>query len=153
MLLPPSWVDRIFERLLTRYGVAWVRMWEGIDMGAVKADWAEVLGGFADKPDCLAYGMANLPPDKPPTVQQLAAICNRYQGPAAPALPAPKADKSRVDTLLEGMRNAPAPASNTAWAERLRAREVALDRRLTQFQRQAWREVLRPTHQHQGETA
>jgi len=138
--LPDSWVERLMARIAIRYGSAWIRMWEGIDMAAVKADWAEELGGFQRSPDSLAYGLEHLPPDKPPTVQQFAAICNRAPTPGAPALPAPKADPAVVAKVLTAFK----PASNGpySWADRLRSREVACER-LTGFQRQAWREVLK----------
>lgn len=137
--LPNAWVNKLFERILLRYGSEWTRRWEGIDMQAVKDDWAEELAGFHAHPDALAYGLTNLPPDKPPTVQQFAAICNRSPEPAQPRLPAPKATDAVVKKALEAIK--PAAGGPLAWAERLRAKEIALVR-LTPFQRDAWRAVL-----------
>jgi hypothetical protein len=48
--LPSEWVDRLFSRIAVRYGADWLRMWEGLDMAAVKADWAETLAGLAGPP-------------------------------------------------------------------------------------------------------
>jgi len=45
--LPEAWVDSLFARLAARYGAAWLRMWDGIPLDAVKADWAAELAGFA----------------------------------------------------------------------------------------------------------
>lgn len=139
--LPPAWVDKIFERMLVRYGSAWLRMWEGIDMAAVKEDWANELGGFIAYPENLAYGISKLPPDRPPTVQQFAAICNRSPPPPAPPmLEAPKADPVVVQKVKEAFTQK--AESPTAWAQRLRLRELGGDR-LTIFQRDAWRAVVR----------
>lgn len=140
MLLPSKWVDEIHARLLTRYGSAWLMMWEGIDMAAVRQDWAEELGGFVNHPQLIAYGLSNLPPDRPPTVQQFAAACNRMPAEDVVALPAPPADKQRVSQVIATLTK-PEPQPAKAWAERLRAREVALER-LTEYQRKAWREAL-----------
>ena len=41
MSIPAAWVDRLFARMLARYGNVWLRMWEGINMNIVKADLAE----------------------------------------------------------------------------------------------------------------
>ena len=75
MQLPDSWVKSLFARLQVRYGSAWNRMWDGVDMDAVMADWADELGGFANNPDAIKRALANLPPDRPPTLGQFRAIC------------------------------------------------------------------------------
>lgn len=142
MSLPSKWVEEIHTRLLTRYGSAWLMMWEGIDMAAVRQDWAEELSGFVDKPECIKYGLDNLPVDRPPSVQQFAAACNRAPTPTPPALPAPPADPERVAAALEAIKPAAGPADRLAWARRLRAREWSARERLTPFQRSAWRELL-----------
>lgn len=140
--LPSAWVDKLFEKILVRYGTAWTRQWEGIDMAAVKADWAEELAGFVNHPKLLAYGLDHLPADRPPTVQQFAAACNRMPPEEFKALPAPQADRQRVAEVIAKIAK-PEPKPAKTWAESLRKREVALER-LTKFQRGAWREVLRP---------
>lgn len=139
MSLPDSWVKSLFARFQVRYGTAWTRMWEGIDMAAVRQDWAAELGGFVNRPDALAYGLENLPPDRPPTVQQFRAICNKVPEPAPKALPAPEASAEVVAAVREAIK--PSNNSPLAWANRLRAREVACEP-LTPAQRQAWRDVL-----------
>jgi hypothetical protein len=77
MKLPVSWIERIFDRLTVRYGTAFRAMYADLDQGSVVDDWATVLGGFMSRPTSLAYGLDNLPEDKPPTAMQFRAICNR----------------------------------------------------------------------------
>ncbi len=103
-MLPNAWVDSLFARLLVRYGAAWTRMWEGVDIAAVKADWAEELAGFANKPEAIKHGIENLPPDKPPNVSQFRLLCRNAPDYFPPALPAPVADKERVSALLATTR-------------------------------------------------
>ena len=141
MALPDSWVDKIHARLLVRYGGAWRMMWEGIDMAAVREDWAEELAGFVSAPEALAWGLDHLPSDRPPTVQQFAAICNWLPTPAPLALEAPAADPARLAAVLQTLKR-PDPRPAGEWADKLRQRDAALER-LTPFQRAAWRDALR----------
>lgn len=70
------WIERLFARLAVRYGVAWTRMWAGIDPEAVKADWASVLGALYDRnPQALSYGLDHLPDDKPPSATAFLRLC------------------------------------------------------------------------------
>jgi hypothetical protein len=137
--LPSAWVDRLFARFTVRYGSAWIRMWEGVPMDAVKADWAEELAGFAEFPEALAYGLDNLPSDKPPTVKQFAAACNRMPENAQLAIEGPIASPAIVAKVLQGLK--PSDSDPLAWARKLRAKEVACER-LTDAQRRAWRDAL-----------
>lgn len=139
-MLPESWVDSLFARLLVRYGADWSRRWDGIDMAAVKSDWAAELGGFATRPDAIRHALDNLPADRSPTVAQFRALCIAAPQYAPPQLPAPKADAALVASV-----KAPPPSQGNdlrAWANRLRERELRCER-LTQFQRQAWRQAWR----------
>jgi hypothetical protein len=117
--LPDAWMDRLFARLAVRYGAAWARMWEGVPMDAVRADWAQKLAGFEAHPDAIAYGLDNLPPDRPPTVGQFAGLCNRSPEKAPPQLEAPKAEPERVRAALAAMRQ---PVQAREWTQRLQAR-------------------------------
>jgi hypothetical protein len=139
MRLPDSWVNALFARLTVRYGSGWTRMWEGIDPAAVRADWAEELGGFEQRPGAIKYGLDNLPPDRPPTVQQFRSICNRVPEAFTPELPPPKADPAVVQRVKVGLD--PQGRQPLAWAYAMKAREARGDR-LTPFQRAAWREAL-----------
>lgn len=142
MQLPDSWVKSLFARLQVRYGDAWVRKWDGVDMAAVEADWSEELGGFANAPDAIKYGLANLPRDWPPTAGQFAALCLRRPEPIVPALPAPTASAEVVKAAIAKALGPKSDIDPKAWAWRLRQRELHCER-LTMMQRGAWREALK----------
>jgi hypothetical protein len=72
-MLPKQSVDQIFARLLVRYGAAWIRMWDDIDMEAVKADWAEVLGNCSR--ESIHHALDHLPDGRPPNAMQFRDLC------------------------------------------------------------------------------
>lgn len=142
MQLPDSWVKSLFARLQVRYGDSWTRKWEGLDMAAVEADWSEELGGFANAPDAIKYGLAHLPRDWPPTAGQFAALCLRRPDAEVPALPAPTAS---AEVVKAAIAKAIGPKSDTdpkSWAWKLRKREHECAR-LSITQRAMWREALK----------
>lgn len=140
MPLPASWVNSIFARLQVRYGAAWLNVWKGVDIDAVKADWAEELAGFVNAPDAIKHALAHLPIDRPPNVSQFVALARSAPEINLPALPAPPADPAVVAQVLRAV-NRPSALPARDWAQRLRRRDQQGDR-LTQFQRAAWREAL-----------
>lgn len=91
MSLPNAWIDKIFERLALTYGRDFLGRWEGIDLDAVKDDWADKLAGFEHfGGGAIAYALDHLP-ERAPTVIEFAAIARK--GPfktGAAALPAPE---------------------------------------------------------------
>lgn len=101
--LPPAWVERIFARMAVRYGSAWMRLWEGVDIEAVKDDWAFGLGGFGG--DAIHYALGYLPIDRPPTLGQFRETCTRAPEPKRIAIAAPPADPGRVAVELQRMRD------------------------------------------------
>lgn len=123
MSLQSKYVDRIFARMLIRYGVLWIRMWENVDPDELKADWADVLGRFSV--ESLQYGLDNLPTDKPPTASQFRAICNNMPARYDVALIGQNASKaspeviSKMAATAEAMR---AGADPHAWARALKAK-------------------------------
>lgn len=125
-MLKSAWVDRIHARILVRYGAAWLRMWEGIDQEAVKADWAEELDGLSA--DSLAYALDHLPPDRPPTVAQFKAIALARVPAAAPALPAPKADPARVAQIVSSIARPAGYRHPKQWARDLLDRQKSGER-------------------------
>lgn len=137
-MLPDSWVESIFARLSVRYGSAWLRLWEGIDIAAVKADWADCLSGLSG--DSIKHALQHLPADKPPTVAQFKALCVSRPEAAVPQLPAPIAKQEAVDRARE-LGISIGRVGSKEWAHELRRRELACDR-LTAFQWEAWREAL-----------
>ena len=106
--LPNSWVNSLFARLAVRYGSAWAAKWEGLDMDAVRADWADELAGYVNCPDAIKHALDHLPHDRPPNVLQFRALCIRRPETLLPALPAPDAtpaDKERVRNMLAGLKH------------------------------------------------
>jgi hypothetical protein len=97
-------IDRLFARLLLRYGAQWMRMWEGIDMDAVKAEWADELSVYATNLDAIAYGLDHLPPDFPPNIAQFKAICNRRPDAPTLALPSPPINHQMADSALKAYK-------------------------------------------------
>jgi hypothetical protein len=92
MALPLDWTEKIFEKLSLRYGVAFLRQWEGMDIKAVKNDWCIMLGAYQEHPECLGWAMKNLPADGLKNVEQFAALCK-----AAPRIEAPRIEAPLVD--------------------------------------------------------
>lgn len=99
-----SLVEAIFTKSALVYGRDFLGRWEGQDLNEVKADWERELSGFLHNPAAVAYGLQNLPADKPPTVLQFRAICNRYDPPKPLELAPPKADPERVRQILGNLR-------------------------------------------------
>lgn len=109
--LPAHWVDQLFRKLSIRYGRQFMARWDGIDEADVKADWACVLGGFHARPDCIAYGLQNLPSDRPPTATQFRDLCRaKPDSSQAPQLQAPKPDPQRVAEALAPLASVRAQA-------------------------------------------
>jgi len=151
MLLPASWVDALFARLTVRYGAAFMRQYADIDATAVKADWADVLGVFANRPDAIRHGLEHLPADKPPTVGQFRLLCAGVPTIVPPQLPIAnemRAEPSRVAELVASVK--PKQAKDPrGWALRLRrieteqGGEMPNGRRMTRAAREMWREALK----------
>lgn len=123
--LPAHWVDQLFRKLSIRYGRQFMARWDGIDEADVKADWACVLGGFHARPDCIAYGLENLPSDRPPTATQFRDLCRaKPDSSQAPQLQAPKLDPQRVAAAMAPLAEVKAkagPHNPRAWAHSLHA--------------------------------
>ena len=146
MSLPAAWIDKIFAKMLIRYGADWTRMWNGLDdkaMQLVKADWAQELGIFAERPEFIAHGLDNLPTDRPPRVGDFLKLCGAMPPKAFVALPLPPADPERVAAVVAQATAAkPKDHDSKAWARRLRYRDT-MGERLSIFQRHSWREALK----------
>lgn len=144
--LPAHWVDQLFRKLSIRYGRQFMARWDGIDEADVKADWAEVLGGFTACPDCIAYGLENLPADRPPTATQFRDLCRaKPESGQALQLPAPKPDPQRLAAAMATLADikAKAAAHNPkAWAHSLHA-QIQAGRRVTPTIRAMVADVVR----------
>lgn len=136
-------IEAIFAKLLVRYGAAWLRQWDGVDMGLVKADWADELAGFQGNLEPLRYALRHLP-DRCPTVGEFRALANRCPPPELPRLEAPKADQARAAAELEKlgpMRSRPVGHDAKDWALRLLVRHKAGEK-LRPFQLRCAREAM-----------
>lgn len=140
MTLPAAWVDRIFAKLSLVYGSGFMRQWEGMNLDAVKDDWASELAGLQQSPQSIAYAFEVLPPDRPPNVLQFKALCLKAPQYAPKALPAPAADPDIVKAVMDAVSR-PDGFSHRKWAEALRDKERS-GYRLGAFQKSAWREAL-----------
>ena len=82
--LPDDIVELLFAQLVTTYGAAFARQYDGANLAAVKNDWKRELGGFvrSDKDGlpiapAVLYGLQHLP-ERPPNIIQFRAICRRW---------------------------------------------------------------------------
>ena len=130
----------MFDRLQTRYGSMWTGLWKGLDMEAVKADWAEELAGYAGSPDAIKHGLAHLSPDRPPNAAQFAALCRNAPRYLPPLLAAPRFDSAAALIALRALAR-PKSESPKAWAYRLRDKDQKM---LTAAQRSMWPAALAP---------
>lgn len=137
-------IDRLFTRLLVRYGAQWLRLWDGIEIDVVKEDWSRELRGLSG--EAILYALEHLPDDRPPaTATAFRRLCvGRPE--YFKELPAPEADPKLVARMLAeaNAKAASAVASQggpKAWAYRLKASEERGDR-LTQAQRTMWRAAI-----------
>ena len=64
-VLPAMWVERMWERLGFTYGQDWNRRWVGMNVDAVKREWASQLGRLDSRQ--IAWALDNLP-DRAPTL-------------------------------------------------------------------------------------
>lgn len=104
-MLDSNAIDQIFGRLHVRYGVKLSAAYQGLEMRFVKADWADVLDGAS--PHCIAYALANLPDEWPPTAGQFLILCHSAPVKKLPALARPEAtpeERERVRSLLAGLK-------------------------------------------------
>lgn len=132
MSLPIDWVDKIFARLTVRFGNRFLDRWNGVDMDAVRFDWASVLDGFEQWPDAIKFAIENMDDEKPPTATMFRTFALKAPKPELLQLPEPKADPVRMAAALgklEHVRNAQAsPHGMKDWAYRLKARHDAGDK-------------------------
>lgn len=67
-------INRLFAKFATWYGRHWLDMWAGIDMGAVKAEWASELSRFSGV--ALKHGLEECKRRKfPPTLPEFIDYC------------------------------------------------------------------------------
>jgi hypothetical protein len=102
MSLRADWVDLLFERLAVRFGHDFLRRWEGLDMAAVKADWATELSGFSAED--ITYALHHMASDRPPTSAQFRDLCRKAPRPEAKALPWPEPNPEITAKAVAALR-------------------------------------------------
>jgi hypothetical protein len=132
-----SRIDSLFARMLVRYGHAFLRRWDGLQLADVKDDWARVLEHVPD--DMVDFALDNLP-EQPPIATQFRDLCARRPAPEVPQLPSPSASPAFVQQVLSGVSRG-SSGDPKGWARKLRWREQRGER-LTLAQRDAWRTAL-----------
>lgn len=74
--LPDSWIAKIFEQMSAMYGAKFTTLWNGTDAKAVKTIWAEKLGGFGSRPECIKAALNALDDHPfPPTLPEFIGLC------------------------------------------------------------------------------
>ncbi len=131
MSLPLPWIDRIFAKLAISYGTDFMHRWKGLEVADVKTDWAGELASLRERPDAIAFALANLP-DRPPTAQQFRRLAETAPRTAleapqerdhVPADPRRVADElKRLAPVLERKR---AQVASDEWAHRILAAHEA----------------------------
>jgi hypothetical protein len=112
MPLPLQFVERIHQRLMVRYGSAWVSKWAGVDQAAIQADWAEQLHGMS--PAQIKAALDALPDDFPPT-------CTAFR--KLGISNAPYAEETQEMLRLQAERGKP-PTAEQLEALRQRAKDM-----------------------------
>lgn len=142
-MLDDQWLDTVLVRLMLAFPNRFPP--RGTPTDLTRAEWARELSGMTAEE--LKHGMANLPPDYPPTAAQFRIICQSRPKPQAPPEPAaafvPDPDKVATAKSLVVAFDATqkGPRDQLRWARNLRKREANGDY-LTLWQKQAWRDAL-----------
>lgn len=150
--LPEKWVKKILDKLLVRYGNAYLTRVACIENEQdLWDDWAEVLAGYQANPGAIAWALENLPPDQPPTAGAFRELCRRAPAAPVPRLEAPApADNPALRQAAKAVA-IKAQNDSKAWAYALRDREiwqaknprlVSRHEALTPAQRRMWRSAL-----------
>jgi hypothetical protein len=129
LLLPESWVEKIWLVMRATYGTTFDRQWEcpeGVDpaqhVAGLKVVWSRELGGFLHKPQAIEHALTHLP-EWPPNLVQFAALCRGAPQYVRTTLPAPRADQGVVGAVVNRVRSA--PSDPRAWIEEAERRAAA----------------------------
>lgn len=86
-MLPDGWIERIFLRLHASYGKAWIDMWDGAPIDAVKAQWSESLAGASAEQIRLAFDAIEKEARKfPPSLPEFAGLVRGFRTANPPSL-------------------------------------------------------------------
>lgn len=133
----------IFSKLSLTYGREFLGRYEGQDLDAVKADWADKLAGLQHRPDAIKYALDAQSP-KAPNVIEFKDACNRAPVRALLALAPPQANPDVIERAIAKAREATRfRGDRLDPIRRLRQRELDGDKTLTKAQREFWRIALK----------
>jgi len=86
-VLPDGWIERIFLRLHASYGRAWIDLWDGAPIDAVKAQWSDSLTGSTAEQIRLAFDALEREGRRfPPSLPELASLVRGFRTANPPAL-------------------------------------------------------------------
>lgn len=123
-----EFVDVLFDRLSLRYGRAFLARWKGMDLQAVKADWARELIRYAERPDAVEHALALVDPAEPPTAAQFRDLCSTAPAPAFRAQPQAKQAQRAAEVRRQCLRPVmPRIGRDLRWAAEILQRADASD--------------------------
>jgi hypothetical protein len=129
MSLRAEFVDVLFDRLSLRYGRAFLARWKGLDLQAVKADWARELSSYAERPDAIEHALALADPAEPPTAAQFRDLCSTPPTPAFRAQPQAKQAQRAAEVRRQCLRPVmPRIGRDVRWAADMVRRAQAGER-------------------------
>ena len=86
-MLPDGWIERIFLRLHASYGRAWIDLWDGAPIDAVKAQWSDSLTGSTAEQIRLAFDALEREGRRcPPSLPEFAALVRGFRARGSPVL-------------------------------------------------------------------
>ena len=134
LMLPRSWVERIFARLHGVYGAQFTAKYatgtrlnpgapgdlRDVGMEAAIAAWQTELAGFTDDSVSIAYALDKLDPNYPPNAKQFAELCRRAPKPVVQRIEGPKPDPERLKQVANDAKKATTGSANDGmgWARR-----------------------------------
>lgn len=153
MSLPSRWIDEIFSRLLTMYGSRFRDMYADVDPDALRAHWAESLGGFRDQPERIGAALKaceSRSDQRPPTLPEFIGLCRAAAAAAhRRALSAPppsEAERARAAATVEKLSVEiikPPATDPKAWARSILDRAARGDKTLNSAQIEFARRAVR----------
>lgn len=151
--LPQAWIDRIFAQLSAMYGNKFSAMWADSNAQAVKAIWAEKLGGFTDNPQAIKGALDSFDSEPwPPTLPEFLNACRTAakRTSNALALPAPMSHEQSVKFMDELSKRSNLPKVER-YDYKLWAKKIMEEPKKSMLQENMAREALE-IKEHSNET-
>lgn len=106
-----DFVTQIHSVLAVRYGAGWAKMWQGLDMSFVRADWGRVLREYEANPSAIAHALDHLPVGpRPPTAGEFMQLCASAPRPVVRMLPRAGSKPTQQQSEVMRMVSARKPA-------------------------------------------